>query len=55
MIFQFLVVKPNQHQIEEVKKLAEEMGVDEVGLKTAQIYDYRQGSDLIPDLKEFSR
>ena len=55
IIFQFLVVKPNQHQIEEVKKLAEELGVDEVGLKTAQIYDYQNGSELIPDLAEFSR
>ncbi|HVD98177.1 MAG TPA: SPASM domain-containing protein [Cytophagaceae bacterium] len=55
VIFQFLVVKPNQHQIAEVKKLAEEMGVDEVGLKTAQIYEYEQGSDLIPDLQEYSR
>ncbi len=55
VIFQFLVVKPNQHQIEEVKKLAEEYGVDEVGLKTAQIYDYQHGSELIPDLQEFSR
>ncbi len=55
IIFQFLVVKPNQHQIEEVKKLAVELGVDEVGLKTAQIYDYENGSELIPDIPEFSR
>src|SRR6185437_11019075 len=37
VIFQFLVVKPNEHQIEDLKKLAKEIGVDEVGLKTAQI------------------
>lgn len=55
VIFQFLVVKPNEHQIEEVKKLAEEMGVDEVGLKTAQIYDYEDGSDLIPTIDKYSR
>ncbi len=55
VIFQFLVVKPNQHQIEDVKKLAAELGVDEVGLKTAQIYDYKNGSELIPDIEEFSR
>ena len=55
VIFQFLVVKPNQHQIADVKKLAEEIGVDEVGLKTAQIYDYENGSELIPDIQEFSR
>jgi len=55
VIFQFLVVKPNEHQIEDVKRLAEEMGVDEVGLKTAQIYDYEEGSDLIPTIDKYSR
>ena len=55
VVFQFLVVKPNQHQIAEVKKLARELGVDEVGLKTAQIYDYEHGSDLIPTLDQYSR
>lgn len=55
VIFQFLVVKPNEHQIEDVKKLAEEMGVDEVGLKTAQIYDYEEGSELIPTIDKYSR
>ena len=43
-IFQFLVVQPNEHQIADVKKLAKEIGVDSVGLKTAQIYDYKNGS-----------
>ncbi|KAA0993754.1 SPASM domain-containing protein [Dyadobacter aurulentus] len=55
VIFQFLVVKPNEHQIEDVKKLAEEMGVDEIGFKTAQIYDYEEGSDLIPTIDKYSR
>lgn len=55
LVFQFLVVKPNQHQIEEVKKLAAEIGVDEVGLKTAQIYDYKEGSALIPDIEKYAR
>ncbi|CAG5068674.1 PqqA peptide cyclase [Dyadobacter sp. CECT 9623] len=55
VIFQFLVVKPNEHQIEDVKKLAEEMGVDEIGFKTAQIYDYEEGSNLIPTIDKYSR
>jgi radical SAM protein with 4Fe4S-binding SPASM domain len=55
VIFQFLVVKPNEHQIDEVLKLAEEIGVDEVGLKTAQIYDYENGSPLIPENEKYSR
>jgi len=55
IIFQFLVVKPNEHQIEEVKKLAKEIGVDEVKLKTAQVYDFENGNVLIPTSEEFSR
>ncbi len=55
VIFQFLVVKPNEHQIAEVQKLADELGVDEVGLKTAQIYEYETGSDLIPTIDKYSR
>ncbi len=55
VIFQFLVVKPNEHQVDEVKKLATELGVDEVVLKTAQIYDYKNGSDLIPTIDQYSR
>ena len=50
VIFQFLVVRPNEHQIEDVKKLGKEIGVDEVAFKTAQIYDYENGSNLIPTI-----
>jgi radical SAM protein with 4Fe4S-binding SPASM domain len=55
IIFQFLVVKPNEHQIEDVKRLGREIGVDEVRFKTAQVYDYENGNDLIPTLDQFSR
>src|SRR6478609_1577194 len=55
VIFQFLVVKHNQHQIQELKQLAKEIGVDEVGLKTAQVYEYEDGNELIPDLDRYSR
>jgi radical SAM protein with 4Fe4S-binding SPASM domain len=55
IIFQFLVVGPNEHQIHEVYKLAKELGVDEVKLKTAQIYDFENGSDLIPRQDKYSR
>lgn len=54
-IFQFLVVKPNEHQIDEVYQLAKEIGIDEVKLKTAQIYDFEQGNPLIPTLDQYSR
>ena len=55
VIFQFLVVRSNEHQLEEIKKLAIELGVDEVGIKTAQIYDYENGHSLIPENEKYSR
>lgn len=55
VIFQFLVVRPNEHQIPELYALAERMGVDEVKLKTAQVYDYRDGNPLIPEADEYAR
>lgn len=55
VVWQFLVVKPNEHQIPEVKALAKEYGVDKVAFKTAQIYDYKNGSDLIPTIDKYSR
>jgi radical SAM protein with 4Fe4S-binding SPASM domain len=55
IIFQFLVVRPNEHQIDEVYQLAQSIGVDEVVLKTAQIYDFEQGNPLIPTIDRYAR
>ena len=55
LVFQFLVVRPNEHQIPDIYALAKKIGVDEVVLKTAQIYDHENGSDLIPLQEKFSR
>jgi radical SAM protein with 4Fe4S-binding SPASM domain len=56
VFFQFLVVKPNEHQIEDIKQLAKEVGVDEVRFKTAQVYDYENDpNQLIPVNEKFSR
>ena len=55
IIFQFLVVQPNQHQIEEVYQLAKEIGVNEVALKTAQVYSFKNGNNLIPTIDKYSR
>lgn len=55
IIFQFLVVKPNEHQIDDLRALAKEVGVDEVILKTAQVYDYEHGNPLIPEQEQYSR
>ena len=49
VFFQFLVVRPNEHQLQEAKELAEKTGVDGIRYKTAQIYDYEKDpNQLIP-------
>lgn len=55
IIFQFLVVRHNEHQIPDIFRLAKEIGVDEVKLKSAQVYDYEHGNDLIPKQLRYSR
>src|SRR5882724_3592005 len=56
VFFQFLVVKPNEHQVEDIKRLAKETGVDEVRFKKAQVYDYKNDpNQLIPVNKKYSR
>jgi radical SAM protein with 4Fe4S-binding SPASM domain len=56
IVFQFLVVRPNEHQIEEVRRLGREVGVDAVWLKTAQVYDYENDPNgLIPKNERYSR
>jgi radical SAM protein with 4Fe4S-binding SPASM domain len=56
VFFQFLVVKHNEHQIEDIKRIAKEIGVDEVRFKTAQVYDYENDpNQLIPSIDKYSR
>jgi radical SAM protein with 4Fe4S-binding SPASM domain len=55
IILQFLVFRQNEHQIDEIKSLGNQLDVDEVELKTAQIYDFENGSDLIPSNNDYAR
>ena len=55
VVFQFLVVKPNEHQIEDARKLASDLKVDAITFKTAQLYDFKHGNDLMPVNEKFSR
>jgi radical SAM protein with 4Fe4S-binding SPASM domain len=55
LIFQFLVVKPNEHEVEEVFNLANQLGINEVRLKSAQVYEYENGNPLIPENEKYSR
>lgn len=56
VFFQFLVVKPNEQQVDDIKRLAKEIGVDEVRFKTAQVYDFENDpNQLIPLTDKYSR
>ena len=55
VVFQFLVVAHNEHQIEDAKQLAKEYDVNEIRFKTAQVYNYENGNDLIPKNDKYSR
>ncbi len=52
---QFIVLKTNQHQVEDFLKLKEELGVDKVTVKTAQHYDLSLSNPRITDLPKYSR
>jgi radical SAM protein with 4Fe4S-binding SPASM domain len=55
IVFQFLVVKPNEHQLDMIYQLGRDMGVDDVRFKTAQIYDFENGGPLMPENQNYSR
>lgn len=55
VVLQFLITGQNEHQLPELKRWAEKMQVDELQLKTTQIYDFENGSELIPADLGYSR
>lgn len=52
---QFIVFKHNEHQIEDIKNLSKILGVDKLSLKTAQLYEFEEGNELMPGLIKYSR
>lgn len=52
---QFLVLKTNEHQMIEMKRLAKSLDVDKLTFKTAQLYDFEKGNDLMPIKNKYSR
>ena len=52
---QFLVFKTNEHQMGDMKQLAKSLHVDNLTFKTAQLYDFEKGHELMPTKKRFSR
>lgn len=56
LVFQFLVVKPNEHELSAVHAIANQVGADAVWLKSAQVQDFvNDPNKLIPTLDRYSR
>jgi len=55
IIWQFILFQHNQHQLSDIKGLAAKLGVDELQIKTAQIYDFEQSEGWIPNDEKLSR
>ncbi|WP_137401548.1 radical SAM/SPASM domain-containing protein [Echinicola rosea] len=55
VIFQFLVTGKNEHELPAIRELSTSLQVDELQLKTAQIYGFEDGSELIPSDLRYSR
>lgn len=53
--FQFIVMKQNEHQLDEVIKYGKEAGVDKVVFKTMQISNYENAIKFLPSNKKYSR
>lgn len=51
----FMILRHNEYQIIEIKKLAEQLEVDKLIFKTAQVYNYPDKEYLIPLQEKFSR
>jgi radical SAM protein with 4Fe4S-binding SPASM domain len=52
---QFLVMRHNEHQVEQMNAFAKQLGVDKLTLKTAQVYNFDVAEQVIPTLKSKSR
>ncbi len=52
---QCLRLKTNEHEWAELKRVYKALGADRLSLKTAQLYDYEHGHDLMPSDSRYSR
>ena len=55
IILQCLVLKSNEHELEDIRKLGKSLGVDKVTFKTAQFNDFENGNPLMPENQKYSR
>jgi len=52
---QFLVLKTNEHQMKDMQILAKKLQVDRLRFKTAQLYGFENGNELLTSKKRFAR
>jgi radical SAM protein with 4Fe4S-binding SPASM domain len=52
---QFLVMKHNEHQLEDVKKLAGEIGVDRLLIKNIEVHNTQEAKDWLPANDKYRR
>lgn len=55
IIWEFIVFGNNEGDIEEIRQLAKEVGVDYPALKMAQIYNFERGSNVLSENPKNSR
>ncbi len=53
--FQFIVMKQNEHQLNDVRKYCDEVGVDKLVFKTMQISSYENAVKFLPTNPKFRR
>lgn len=53
--WQFLVMKHNEHELEDIKKMAQELGVDNLELKSVQIYSKEDVNKYLPKNPKYRR
>ena len=53
--WQFLVMKHNEHEIEEIKQLSKDLGVDNLELKSVQIYSKEDVHTFLPENPKYRR
>jgi radical SAM protein with 4Fe4S-binding SPASM domain len=55
ILLQFLVMRHNEHQIPEIKKLAQDLEVDRLLLKNIQVETYQEALEWMPKAENFQR
>ncbi|MGB5529313.1 MAG: radical SAM protein [Ignavibacteriaceae bacterium] len=53
--FQFIVMKQNEHQMEDIRKYCREVGVDKLVFKTMQISSYENALKFLPTNEKYRR